>query len=113
MIVSYQVWRQLWRVLERSHVVVIVTDARNPLAYIAADLLQYIRDSGKQAAILLNKADLLPVEARLAWLDYFQRTDDEAASSGSTAAATALARGLPVFLFSAERELLAQVCTCL
>lgn len=30
---NIEVWRQLWRVLERSHVVVQIVDARNPLLY--------------------------------------------------------------------------------
>ena len=31
--VSCQVWRQLWRVLERSDMAVQIVDARNPLLY--------------------------------------------------------------------------------
>eukprot|EP00884_Botryococcus_braunii_P020481 jgi/Botrbrau1/7116/Bobra.0165s0133.1 len=70
---NLEVWRQLWRVLERSHIVVQVVDARDPLFYRSEDLEQYARElhPSKESVLLLNKADLLPQEARLAWANYF------------------------------------------
>jgi len=38
---NLEVWRQLWRVLERSHVVVQIVDARDPLFYYSEDLHGY------------------------------------------------------------------------
>merc|ERR1719401_119792 len=38
---NLHVWRQLWRVLERSAVVLNIVDARNPLFYLSEDLLRY------------------------------------------------------------------------
>jgi large subunit GTPase 1 len=37
-----EVWRQLWRVIERSDIVVHILDARDPLAFRSTDLEDYI-----------------------------------------------------------------------
>lgn len=73
---NIEVWRQLWRVLERSHLVVQIIDARNPLRFRCEDLEAYVADvegaegekgTGKgwrRALLLINKADLLSLEQR-------------------------------------------------
>jgi hypothetical protein len=73
---NLEVWRQLWRVLERSHMVVQIVDARNPLRFRCEDLERYVRDVegvegeagtgiGKRVNLLLiNKADLLTTKQR-------------------------------------------------
>ncbi|XP_026542989.1 large subunit GTPase 1 homolog [Notechis scutatus] len=68
-------WRQLWRVLERSDVVVQIVDARNPLLFRCPDLERYAKEISpeKENLILLNKADLLGEEQRLAWARFFER----------------------------------------
>ncbi|KAI5626583.1 large subunit GTPase 1-like, partial [Silurus asotus] len=68
-------WRQLWRVIERSDVVVQIVDARNPLLFRCPDLEKYVTEvSGhKVNMLLLNKADLLTREQRRAWAEYFQK----------------------------------------
>lgn len=70
---NLEVWRQLWRVVERSDIVVQVLDARDPLTYYSQDLETYCREvhPGKRSFLLLNKSDLLPRALRLAWADYF------------------------------------------
>jgi large subunit GTPase 1 len=70
---NLQVWRQLWRVLERSHVVAQVVDARNPLFYYCEDLRKYALEMtpAKQTVLILNKADLLPLDHRRAWAKHF------------------------------------------
>jgi large subunit GTPase 1 len=85
------VWRQLWRVLERSQLVVQIVDARNPLRFRCEDLEAYVGDiegpegekgssgvkgdegkKGKRKSLLLvNKADLLTRCQRIKWADYF------------------------------------------
>eukprot|EP00854_Cymbomonas_tetramitiformis_P006877 gene6877-8211_t len=72
---NLEVWRQLWRVVERSDLVVQVVDARDPLLYRCEDLEQYIREVSKlkRTVVLLNKADMLPVELRERWADHFDR----------------------------------------
>eukprot|EP00891_Asterochloris_glomerata_P002392 jgi/Astpho2/2392/e_gw1.00044.39.1_t len=70
---NLEVWRQLWRVLERSDIVVQVLDARDPLRYRSEDLEAYARElhPSKASLMLLNKADLLPAPLRSAWADHF------------------------------------------
>ncbi|EIE26494.1 P-loop containing nucleoside triphosphate hydrolase protein, partial [Coccomyxa subellipsoidea C-169] len=69
---NLEVWRQLWRVLERSHIVVL--DARDPLRYRSEDMDDFARElhPAKASLMLLNKADLLPLRLRSAWADYFE-----------------------------------------
>ncbi|XP_043348118.1 large subunit GTPase 1 homolog isoform X2 [Dermochelys coriacea] len=68
-------WRQLWRVIERSDIVVQIVDARNPLLFRCQDLECYVKEmsSDKKNIILLNKADLLSKEQRAAWAQFFGR----------------------------------------
>lgn len=71
---NLEIWRQLWRVCERSDVVVQVVDARDPLFYRCEDLETYVKElnPGKTTMLLLNKADLLSKELRRAWAEYFE-----------------------------------------
>ncbi|XP_002985785.2 GTPase LSG1-1 isoform X1 [Selaginella moellendorffii] len=70
---NLEVWRQLWRVIERCDLVVMVVDARNPLFYRCPDLEAYVKeiDENKTTLLLLNKSDLLPVAIRKKWASYF------------------------------------------
>ncbi|XP_064126321.1 large subunit GTPase 1 homolog isoform X2 [Loxodonta africana] len=70
-------WRQLWRVIERSDIVVQIVDARNPLLFRCEDLECYVKelDANKENVILINKADLLTAEQRSAWASYFEKED--------------------------------------
>lgn len=69
---NIEVWRQLWRVIERSDLVVQIVDARNPLLYRSEDLDKYTRSFGtKNTLLLVNKADLLTDNQRKLWYDYF------------------------------------------
>lgn len=72
---NIEFWRQLWRVIEKSDVVVQIVDARNPLLFRSEDLEMYVKevDCNKQNLLLLNKADFLNDEQRVAWADYFDR----------------------------------------
>lgn len=77
------VWRQLWRTLERSHLIVQIVDARNPLGFRCEDLETYVREVGlgndelragagkRKNLLLVNKADLLTEDQRRQWADYF------------------------------------------
>ncbi|KAK4621324.1 Large subunit GTPase 1 [Fulvia fulva] len=71
---NLEVWRQLWRVIERSDLVVQIVDARNPLLYRCEDLEQYVKelDGGKKRNLLLvNKADMMTLEQRRIWAEWF------------------------------------------
>ena len=73
---NIEVWRQLWRVIERSDLVVQIVDARNPLLFRCEDLEKYVKevDPEKNNLLLVNKADMMTVKQRRAWVDYFQKT---------------------------------------
>lgn len=71
---NLELWRQLWRVVERSDLVVQIVDSRNPLMYYCEDLVNYVREhKTKLNAILLNKADFLNDQQRRYWSDYFEK----------------------------------------
>jgi large subunit GTPase 1 len=69
---NLEVWRQLWRVVERSEVVVQIVDARNPLLFRCIDLEKWCKQLGKKTIILLNKADLLNEKQRQYWANFFK-----------------------------------------
>lgn len=70
---NLEFWRQLWRVVERSDVIVQIVDGRNPLLFRCEDLEAYVEevDPKKMNMILINKADFLTEEQRQAWAKYF------------------------------------------
>ncbi|XP_071898431.1 large subunit GTPase 1 homolog isoform X1 [Anas platyrhynchos] len=72
---NLEFWRQLWRVIERSDIVVQIVDARNPLLFRCQDLESYVKEvsSDKENMILINKADLLSEEQRAAWAQFFEK----------------------------------------
>lgn len=74
---NLEVWRQLWRVIERSDLVVQIVDARNPLLFRSADLETYVKeiDPKKKNLLLVNKADMLTPKQRESWADYFDRNN--------------------------------------
>ncbi len=66
---NIEVWRQLWRVLERSDMAIQIVDARNPLLYYTSDLMKYALEQSppKHMVLLVNKADFLTDYQRLHW----------------------------------------------
>ncbi|AAS53330.2 AFL042Cp [Eremothecium gossypii ATCC 10895] len=84
---NIEVWRQLWRVVERSDLVVQIVDARDPLLFRSTDLEEYVKelDERKQNLLLVNKADLLTTKQRIIWAKYF------------------IAKGIAFTFFSARR----------
>jgi len=70
---NLDVWRQLWRVIERCDVVCQIVDARNPLLYKCDDLEMYVKETNpdKEYIILVNKADYLTENQRKCWAEYF------------------------------------------
>lgn len=67
---NLEVWRQLWRVLERSSCLLQLVDARNPLFYLSDDLKAYAESLGKPMMVLMNKSDYLSRDQRQMWYDY-------------------------------------------
>ncbi|GET85753.1 hypothetical protein, conserved [Leishmania tarentolae] len=80
---NLEVWRQLWRVVERADVVLVILDARNPLMFRSFDFETYVRSiknskgEPKKVVLLLNKSDLLTEAQRRAWAAYFQQRGDD------------------------------------
>jgi len=69
---NLEFWRQLWRVIERSDLVITIVDARNPLLFRSQDLEKYVKEVSplKKNLILLNKADFLTDKQRSEWATY-------------------------------------------
>ncbi|XP_066260673.1 large subunit GTPase 1 homolog isoform X1 [Euwallacea similis] len=70
---NLEFWRQLWRVIERSDVVVQIVDARNPLLFRCEDLEKYVKEVSEHKInmVLINKADFLTDRQRQHWANYF------------------------------------------
>uniref|UniRef100_A0A3Q2PBQ8 Guanine nucleotide-binding protein-like 1 n=1 Tax=Fundulus heteroclitus TaxID=8078 RepID=A0A3Q2PBQ8_FUNHE len=68
---NLETWRQLWRVLEMSDVVLLIVDIRHPVLQFPPDLYHYITtDQHKQVILVLNKVDLCPPPLVMAWKHY-------------------------------------------
>ncbi|KAF5021643.1 hypothetical protein F66182_6301 [Fusarium sp. NRRL 66182] len=83
---NLEVWRQLWRVIERSDLIVQIVDARNPLLFRSEDLESYVKavDPKKENLLLINKADMMTPKQRKAWAKHLKEA------------------GIPYRFFSAE-----------
>lgn len=71
---NLEVWRQLWRVIERSRLIVQIVDARNPLLFRSEDLELYVKDidAKKENLLLINKADMMTLAQRKAWAKHLK-----------------------------------------
>lgn len=71
---NIEVWRQLWRVMEKCDICVQIVDGRNPLLYFTKDLVNYALElePAKPIILLINKADYLTEYQRKQWSDYFK-----------------------------------------
>ncbi|XP_022239198.1 guanine nucleotide-binding protein-like 1 isoform X2 [Limulus polyphemus] len=71
---NLETWRQLWRVLEMSDIVMLIVDIRYPVLHFSPALYDYVTsDLGKDIILVLNKIDLVPAPIVLAWKHYFQQ----------------------------------------
>ncbi|GER39580.1 GTP binding protein [Striga asiatica] len=73
---NLDIWRQLWRVLERSDLIVMVVDARDPLFYRCPDLEAYAREIDKHKRTILLNPKTIPkheIIYRDQWAKYFRR----------------------------------------
>ncbi|KAK7889348.1 hypothetical protein WMY93_024908 [Mugilogobius chulae] len=80
---NLEFWRQLWRVIERSDVIVQIVDARNPLLFRCPDLESYVKEISKDKVnmLLINKADLLTRKQRSTWARSQKRLNEAEVSS--------------------------------
>lgn len=80
---NLEVWRQLWRVVEKSDVLVQIVDSRNPLLFRSLpcplviircpDVDKYVKEVHpmKRSMLIVNKSDLIPEHVRIEWGRYF------------------------------------------
>lgn len=69
---NLETWRQLWRVLEFSDILLIIVDVRYASLMFPPSLYDYIIHTiKKQAIVIFNKVDLVAAEAVVAWRHYF------------------------------------------
>lgn len=70
---NLETWRQLWRVLELSDIILVIADARFPTLMFPPALFEYVtKELNKNVVILLNKIDLVESAIVLAWKKYFE-----------------------------------------
>lgn len=71
---NLEVWRQLWRVLEQSDVVVLIADVRNPTFHIPPSLVhEVVVRQSKRLVIALSKCDLVSQAFVRRWQHYLSR----------------------------------------
>lgn len=71
---NVEVWRQLWRVVDRCSVLVHLADARCPLLHLSDRLVEHILRNwpSKRVVIVLTKADLVDPRRVRAWVEYLE-----------------------------------------
>ncbi|KAJ3194599.1 Guanine nucleotide-binding-like protein 1 [Irineochytrium annulatum] len=69
---NLEVWRQLWRVVEISDIILFVVDSRHPILHFPPTLYDYVVNKMKKKLVLVfNKIDLVDPITLSAWRDYF------------------------------------------
>ncbi|KAF9902938.1 Guanine nucleotide-binding-like protein 1 [Linnemannia zychae] len=70
---NLDVWRQLWRVLEISDIIMIIVDIRHPVIHFPPSLYKYVvNDMKRKLVVVFNKIDLVAPNTVLAWTHYFK-----------------------------------------
>ncbi|RWS21979.1 guanine nucleotide-binding protein-like 1 [Leptotrombidium deliense] len=70
---NLETWRQLWRVLEMSDIILVIADIRHPIFHFPPGLYDYVvHELKKQIILVLNKVDLVPASLVLAWIEYMK-----------------------------------------
>ncbi|KAF9938979.1 Guanine nucleotide-binding-like protein 1 [Modicella reniformis] len=70
---NLEVWRQLWRVLEISDIIMVIVDIRHPVIHFPPSLYEYVvNDMKRKLVVVFNKVDLVAPHTLFAWKEYFQ-----------------------------------------
>ncbi|KAF9130331.1 Guanine nucleotide-binding-like protein 1 [Mortierella sp. 14UC] len=70
---NLDVWRQLWRVLEISDIIMIIVDIRHPVIHFPPSLYKYVvNDMKRKLVVVFNKVDLVAPNTVFAWTQYFK-----------------------------------------
>jgi len=67
---NLETWRQFWRVIEMSDILLLILDIRYATATFPPSLYEYIVKKQKSLILVLNKIDLIPPELSAAWKSY-------------------------------------------
>lgn len=72
---SKRIWNELYKVVDCSHVIIHVLDARDPLGTICPAIEKYVSEntSSKTLIYLINKVDLIPTEVTSKWLNILSK----------------------------------------
>ncbi|XP_033643321.1 guanine nucleotide-binding protein-like 1 [Asterias rubens] len=71
--INLETWRQIWRVLEMSDIILLITDIRHPAVHFSPALYDYVtKDLHKHLILVLNKIDLAPPSLVVAWHTYMK-----------------------------------------
>lgn len=73
---NLETWRQLWRVVERSEVVLMIVDTRFGSIQFNSKVCEWVKSLGKGFGVLLNKTDLVDTTVVMEWKEYFKNTFD-------------------------------------
>eukprot|EP00924_Labyrinthula_sp_SR-Ha-C_P001518 snap_masked-scaffold_18-processed-gene-0.32-mRNA-1 protein AED:0.37 eAED:0.39 QI:0/-1/0/1/-1/1/1/0/427 len=74
---NLEVWRQLWRVIEKSNIVAFIIDIRNPILLFPKSCFEYVKTLGKERILIFTKCDLVSEEYKSAWKKYFKQIYSE------------------------------------
>lgn len=69
---NLETWRQLWRVLEISDIILLIVDIRFPALHFSPTLYKHCQENDKDMILVLNKIDLVPTAQVVAWKTYFE-----------------------------------------
>ncbi|GAB0088132.1 guanine nucleotide-binding protein-like 1 [Sergentomyia squamirostris] len=70
---NLETWRQLWRVLEFSDIILLIADIRFPTLMFPPSLYLHVKEElNKSMVLILNKIDLVSPACVLAWKKYFE-----------------------------------------
>ena len=70
---NLETWRQLWRVVEISDIILLIVDIRFPPLHFSPKFYEYCsKKLNKDVVLVLNKIDLVPTHVVIAWKNYFE-----------------------------------------
>ncbi|KAL0584337.1 hypothetical protein ABG067_005838 [Albugo candida] len=67
-------WRELWRVIEQTQILVHLVDSRCPLLHLSDQLIQYLLEMKKSVVVILTKTDLVSLDRVDSWIQYIRNT---------------------------------------
>uniref|UniRef100_T1IJQ9 Guanine nucleotide-binding protein-like 1 n=1 Tax=Strigamia maritima TaxID=126957 RepID=T1IJQ9_STRMM len=71
---NLETWRQLWRVLEMSDILLIIVDVRFPSLLFSPAIYNHVtKELNREVILVLNKIDLVPPSVVVAWQHYFKK----------------------------------------